>query len=393
MNTDLITNTHNLARIFAGGAVHFPPLNFWRFADGEGMEPLLLAGHEGGVSAAQFSQDHRFLVTGGRDHGVRVWNLTSSSFTAAPLALNDAVDKFGLDPGSRWLATKGSDHTVIVSDLAAPDPSANPIVLRGHGANVSGSAVSPDNHWLATSSADGTVRLWDMNSANPSAGAKVLRDSNWHMVFSADNRWLFTLSSAENRTTIHMWDVSAADPSVDSKVSSTADSGWSSPYLSPDNHWMIDFRENRTWDVSGLDFRSISLKKGLSLSPDGVWIVSWDDAMTTLTRLRGRELPHTYELKQANTPFVFSPDHRWLFSRRDEKFVMWDLKASNPAAAARILETDVGLSIGRAVFSPDGNWLAASGQGDSALLWNLKDLNSKSLVLKTSEGLGNATVN
>jgi WD40 repeat protein len=65
-----------------------------------------------------------------------------------------------ISPDNHWLVTGSSDKTARLWDLTAKDPSANPVVLRGHENDVSAVAISPDNHWVVTGSSDKTARLW-----------------------------------------------------------------------------------------------------------------------------------------------------------------------------------------------------------------------------------------
>ncbi len=377
---DVLQNVKQLLDIRTGGKFPFQPLSLWNLLElEESREPLSLTGHEGGITAASFSNDNSLLVTGGEDHAVRLWNLSSSSINAAPLKLKDSITKYALDR-NRWLATRGREHTVKAWDLSALDPAAKPIVLRGHEKDVDDFAVSPDGRWLATRSADGTVRLWDMSAANPSANQKILRDSPSAMAFSPDNRWLATGSTAGQDVTIHMWEVLAADPSNSAKVWTTE---ISAAYLSPDNHWLIDFDHRQVWDMSNREFeaKSMDLKvDSVTVSPDGDWLVSSKSGTSTLRNLHDKHSAATIDLKAAASPFVFSPDHRWLFTNSDSKPTLWDLKAAHPAPATLILPDDAEESIKHAVFSADGKWLALS-DGGIVLLWNLRNLNSKPVAL------------
>jgi WD domain, G-beta repeat len=90
----------------------------------------------------------------------------------------------GISPDNQWLVTGGVDGTVRLWDLTAKDPAANPVVLRGHTSAVTAVGISPDNRWLvtgsrdwlATFSADGTARLWDLTANDPAANPVVLRE-------------------------------------------------------------------------------------------------------------------------------------------------------------------------------------------------------------------------
>jgi WD40 repeat protein len=80
-----------------------------------------------------------------------------------------------ISPDNHWLVTGGEDETARLWDLTAKDPSANPVVLRGHENSVHAVAISPDNHWLVTGSEDETARLWDLSAKDPAANPVVLR--------------------------------------------------------------------------------------------------------------------------------------------------------------------------------------------------------------------------
>jgi WD40 repeat protein len=103
-----------------------------------------------------------------------------------------------ISPDNHWLVTGSADKTARLWDLSAKDPSANPVVLRGHEDGVSAVAISPDNHWLVTGSWDKTARLWDLSAKDPSADPVVLRGHEkevYAVAISPDNRWLVTGSS------------------------------------------------------------------------------------------------------------------------------------------------------------------------------------------------------
>jgi WD40 repeat protein len=104
-------------------------------------------------------------------------------------------------PGGLWA------KTARLWDLSAKDPAANPVVLRGHEGAVRAVAISPDNRWVVTGSYDNTARLWDLNALphwagppllsakDPAANPVVLRGHGRQVTavaISPDNRWVVT---------------------------------------------------------------------------------------------------------------------------------------------------------------------------------------------------------
>jgi hypothetical protein len=101
---------------------------------------------------------------------------------AAEQSLRDALDLIGGRPVVQseafttlgmyyhWLVTSSGDETVRLQDLTAKDPSAHPVILRGHEGNINAVAISSDNHWLVTGSEDKTARLWDLTGTGKKLG-------------------------------------------------------------------------------------------------------------------------------------------------------------------------------------------------------------------------------
>jgi WD domain, G-beta repeat len=108
------------------------------------------------------------------------------------------ITTLAISADSRWLVTGSGDKTARLWDLRAQDPSANPVVLRGHDGGVYAVAISADSRWVVTGSEDNTARLWDLRAKDPAANPVVLRGHNgWvnAVAISADSRWVVTGSS------------------------------------------------------------------------------------------------------------------------------------------------------------------------------------------------------
>jgi WD40 repeat protein len=178
------------------------------------------------VRSAEFSSDGEWIISGGYDGTVRIWNAKTGEFRArlnrvggSALAVSDdrntlvitgdktiSVFELGLGPPSaetvavtqqRLSALESDSYPVrqsaseglvalgfraesILRQAAENSPNAEVRIrarlarqrilseptskLRGHTSDVTSVAISPDAHSIASASDDGTVRLWELSS-------------------------------------------------------------------------------------------------------------------------------------------------------------------------------------------------------------------------------------
>jgi len=73
-------------------------------------------------------------------------------------------------PDGSWLVSGGDDGTVRIWDAATWQQRA---VLAGSASLVAAVAVAPDGSWLASGSLDGTVRIWEATTWHAHAMMRV----------------------------------------------------------------------------------------------------------------------------------------------------------------------------------------------------------------------------
>ena len=155
------------------------------------------------VNTLAFSPDNRWLATGSANL-IRLWDLLSRTPSAQPITVPVGPDvrKVAFSPDSQWLVAGDTETYTVV--LMRVDDSANHSSLNVR-QWVTEVAFSPDGRWLATPS-QYDARLWDLNKPDPSIEPIILRGHKYFyrddLAFSPDGQW-FATASADH--TVRLW--------------------------------------------------------------------------------------------------------------------------------------------------------------------------------------------
>jgi WD40 repeat protein len=203
----------------------------------------LAAGHEGEVTCCEYTPDGQFLLSGGWDGHLRLWETSSggqlSSLRVGPKAISacavapdakawwagsmegtlgawDAVThqaKFSalahirpisairFSPDGDQVATASWDRQVALRPVADEGPTR---VLSGHADIVAGCRFLPDGKQVVSWSHDTTLRLWDVEFLRCVHTFQGHTDRIVAAAVSPDGRWV--LSAARNGV-VQLWDV------------------------------------------------------------------------------------------------------------------------------------------------------------------------------------------
>jgi WD40 repeat protein/tRNA A-37 threonylcarbamoyl transferase component Bud32 len=125
--------------------------------------------HDGGVQAMAAAPDGAFLLTGGADNALRLWNPATLKELKAITGDVGAVESVAIAGNAKWVATcairlSASDMGVQLWDLST---GAEKKRLRGPTDNIAGVAISPDGQGIAAGSFDKLVWLWLREPGQP----------------------------------------------------------------------------------------------------------------------------------------------------------------------------------------------------------------------------------
>ncbi|GAB4574983.1 MAG: adenylate/guanylate cyclase domain-containing protein [Anaerolineae bacterium] len=114
------------------------------------------------INGVAFSPDGRWLLTGGSNTLVMLWDVESGALVRRFSGHTDAVREVAFSPDGALALSGSDDHSLILWDVASG------FGLRrfsGHGDTVSGVAFAPDGTLAASVSWDNTLRLWQVSAS------------------------------------------------------------------------------------------------------------------------------------------------------------------------------------------------------------------------------------
>lgn len=320
--------------------------------------PVRYKGKSPWIHSLSFSPDGKYLLAGGGDGTLFMWNLENSLSSApSPIIIKDhnaSINTLAFSPDSKLLATGSADKTINIWDVERLKEGANPILvatLLGHSGPVTSAVFLPDGKTLISGGEDGTLRYWDRDHFRPPLRAYKGEGVN-NLEYSRDGSRFIT-SNGKNEVTVFD---SLTRKSLGSYQG--ADDFYLRAALSPDG-------------------KTVAMAHSLSIpnqSPP-VYVARLSLWSVTKQAIIG-EFTGTMEGREC---IAFSPDGSLLATGSRDNSA--SSKAGNPAFFARIwdvasMKETAAFPAHRGwvqclAFSPDGHTLATGGGEHNIRLWDI----------------------
>ncbi|HEV3262212.1 MAG TPA: sigma-70 family RNA polymerase sigma factor [Gemmataceae bacterium] len=347
----------------------------WDLGSGKALKPL--RGHRRLVTGLLLSREGRTLVSVSWDHVIRRWDLATGEAEAAGdgYAGHITVTR---SPDGRTIAAADYSGRLEIWDAASGKRIR---MLRPCGPYVSKLRFSPDGKRLALAQSDCSIGLWDPNKGRELRSLKQAATptdpyGSWFEALSLSPDGRFLVASARTAG-MRMWEVP------------TGRVAWHDPNngraaFSPDGKTLVTggqdrqlhFRDAATGKVrfsltagmeAGMDNEFVY---SIAFSPVGGVLATGHLGGTIYLRdpKTGRERKALKGHQQVPCTLSFSPDGCWLASSGDHTVRIWEV-----ATGAQVLRLNghEGRTT-QAEFGPDGRTVLSSSDDLTALLWSLR---------------------
>ncbi|KAA1085273.1 hypothetical protein PGT21_001472 [Puccinia graminis f. sp. tritici] len=117
--------------------------------------------HKGIVHVATFNHGAQYVLTGGQDRTIRLWNAKTGNFIKDYSGHGYEILGIAVSPNNSFLGSVGGDRSVFYWDV-----STGTILRRfsGHTGVINACAFNFDGNLLISGSFDASVRVWDIKS-------------------------------------------------------------------------------------------------------------------------------------------------------------------------------------------------------------------------------------
>jgi WD40 repeat protein len=231
-------------------------------------------GHNGEVLTCRFTPDGMFVLSGGWDGHLRLWDAESSTQITAFRVSDKPVSACAVTPnGQQWLAGT-LDGLLSFWDCVSQQ---QVTTFLAHTRPISALQYAPDGVTLVTAAWDRHIRLWNLSRDRASRNFTGHEDCVTGCTFTPDGdrlvSWAFDSS-------VRVWDVSLAKPvhvlnGHEDRVLSAA--------VSPDGNWAVTGGRDgilKLWDLfNGKEERSRALPaevRACVFVGGGEWLLTVD---------------------------------------------------------------------------------------------------------------------
>ncbi|MEM0927046.1 MAG: serine/threonine-protein kinase, partial [Planctomycetota bacterium] len=161
-------------------------------------------GHVREVFSMDYSPDGKYIVSGGLDPWLKLWDATTGEEVATLAGHTAAIFGVRFSPDGKYIASYDANHLIKLWDFS--DLSREVATLEGHTDTIVGVCFSPDGKLLASHGADKQIKLWSIETRREFQTLSGHSDYINRVRFRQDGK---QLASSSRDGTLRLWDSSS----------------------------------------------------------------------------------------------------------------------------------------------------------------------------------------
>lgn len=313
------------------------------------------------LSSVAFSPNGRYLLSGGKNRKLWLWNLKSGKLVKTFVGHSDIISSVAFSSDSQYAISGSRDRTVRIWNV---NSGRLLDTYRGHDGFVSSVNFSSDGRYVLSGSYDKTLQFWDRRD-----GRLMRRFKRGNWVLSMDISRGFALSGHRDRT-MRLWNLDTGEL----RRSFRSYSYFMSVAFFPNANRIVSGHTDntlRTWNVySGRMLRRFRGHTGsvfsVDVSSDGRTIVSGsrDNTVRLWNAYSGKQIG-IFEHENDVYSVKFTSNSSRIISAGNDGIYLWDIKTKKNIARLVVFQDQQWLT----VIPETGVFVASSRGGEKLSIW------------------------
>lgn len=160
--------------------------------------------HEGVVASLAFSPDAKYIISGGADKALKLWETATGKTVRTFEGHTGIITSVACSLDGKFVLSGSWDRTVRLWDMQTGRETG---VFRGHVSMVNTVAFSPDGKYVLSGSSDNTLKLWESQTGKE---VRTFRHTGpvTSAAFSPDAKYIASAGrDAWDRSKVRIWEV------------------------------------------------------------------------------------------------------------------------------------------------------------------------------------------
>jgi len=367
-------------------------------------KPFVQMGHTDIIKSIDVSKDGKYMVSGGQDSLIKLWDIEKKRNIKTFKALH-YVKKVSFSPNGRYIISVSSNIQIWNVETGKEIIKLREQFIFLH-YDIRNILFSPDDKYLSFIQKNETIALWSTENWKKIREFKIKNIPIKTLTFSQDKKYLLGVclnyfdkeKKKVQKGILRIWDIESGDKVKDIKIDINRNR-CDSLSFSLNKKYLIGYIDSfgknkkgilQIWNIENgkkvkevkIDEKNIRINSLVS-STNKYLIIKSDNKTIKLWDLKNWKLMKIFKEDRHISSVQFSPNEKYIaLLRSDNSIKLWDIVSGNiqtfkeNSKQIGFLTRDSG-RVGSLLFTPDGNYIISGSWNNSLKIW---DINKKKSI-------------